>query len=588
MKRWRSLIGIIVCLALLLPWAEAFSREEFQWDKSELNLLAGLMETDIQSIQEAYAAGILTCRQVTEYYLERIHTYNDTYNCFITLCDDALEQADAIDRRIAAGDTEGLLFGIPMVIKDNIDYAGYHTTNGYAKRSSQIADSNATVVEYLLREGAVILGKTNMSTEAQDAKACYSQAVGETKNAYSPYLASGASSGGSAVATALNFAVAGLGTDTNSSLRLPAVLNGCVSLRVTWDSIPMEGIVDLNARRDVAGTITRTVRDQAIILDALSGGETSYAENLNGNVLKGLRLGIIEELVYEGGSVDKEVIAAFKRAVKELEACGAEVVEVSVPGINSWISVYDDGNAFRERKIEQLEGIMEEKGISAFLFPSYLSSPQYSGRDENGKYWSTEKQAFLNNTSKLSPNVGVPEIGIPIGYHSRGAGIGMEIAAGRNQEQLLLDIAYSYTLAYDHRQVPEGPRDLYTLWYEGTLSELTADYFQSLEEYTQALEIAEQEKREAEASITEASTTEASATEASSTEYPAGEENQAPAGLSGETGTGEQSAPAERSKTTFRGWLALLPVAGVLLLIPILWKRKEKRKESIQTAGKNK
>ena len=477
------IIALLICMSMVLSLPQASAQGEFEWDVPKETLLAGLMEADIRSVQRIYEMGLLTCREVTEYYLERIATYDEPYNCFITLCEeDALKQADEIDRRIAQGDLSGLLFGIPVVVKDNIDYAGYHTTNGFDKRSNQIADANAIIVDYLRREGAVIIGKSNMSTEAQDARACYSQVAGETKNAYNPYLASGASSGGSAVATALNFAMAGLGTDTNSSLRLPAVLNGCISLRVTWNTLPMDGILALNSRRDVPGVITRTVLDQAIVLDVLSGGETSYADNLDSSVLGDLRLGVIEELVNPWGKEDEEIIATFEAALAELESCGAEIVSVSVPGIDSWNYNSNDSTDYRERKLAQMEEIMEENGISAFLFPSYLSAPQYSGRDENGTYWYALTQPFTNNTGKLSPNLGVPEIAVPIGYHSRGAGIGMEIAARKNEEQLLLNIAYAYTMAYNHRKVPPVG-DLYAQWYRGNLTELRGDYYAALGAY---------------------------------------------------------------------------------------------------------
>jgi len=468
---------------MVLSLSQASAQGEFEWDVPKETLLAGLIEGNIREIQEAYALGLLTCREVTEYYLERIRTYDEPYNCFITLCEEeALKQASGIDKRMASGDREGLLFGIPIVVKDNIDYAGYHTTNGLDKSRNQIADTNGAVVENLLREGAVILGKTNMSTEAQDARACYSQVAGETKNAYNTYLASGASSGGSAVATALNFAVFGVGTDTNSSLRLPAVLNGCISLRPTWDTLPLDGIETLNRRRDVPGVITRTALDQAIALDALSGGATSYAENLDSSVLEGLRLGCIQELLDTWGKEDEEVIAAFEAALKELEACGTQIVSVSIPGIDNWNYHNNDSEDYRERKLAQLEELMEEENISAFIFPSYLSAPQYSGRDENGTYWSTATQPFLNNTGKLSPNLGIPEIAIPIGYHSRGAGMGMEIAARKNEEQLLLNIAYAYTMGYDHREVPTVG-DLYSKWYRGTLTELRGDYYTDLSHF---------------------------------------------------------------------------------------------------------
>ena len=278
MKLLLRITLLLLCIILLLPTQFCAAEvETFQWDVSKETLLAGLYETDITAIHNAYELGFLTCTEVTQYYLDRIAEYNDTYNCFITLCDDALEQAAQKDVQMTNGEAKGSLFGIPMVIKDNMDYAGYYTTNGYGKSKSYIADDNAQVVEYLVHEGAIIIGKANMSTAAQDARASKSIAGGETKNAYNHRLASGGSSGGSAVSTALNFTVAALGTDTNSSLRLPAVLNGCISLRSTWGVLSNDGIRKLNSRRDVPGVITRTVMDQAIVLDVMSGGETNFA-----------------------------------------------------------------------------------------------------------------------------------------------------------------------------------------------------------------------------------------------------------------------------------------------------------------------
>ncbi len=340
MKALRKIVIAFICLILLIP--SSVSAEEapsFQWDVSKETILAGLWEADISTIRQALDLGLITCSELTSYYLERIELYNEEYNCFITLCDDALEQAALCDEALSEGTADGLLFGIPLVIKDNMDYVGYHTTNGFYKANWQVAHSNAEIVEYILQEGAIILGKTNMSTEAQDARTSSSQSAGETKNAYNSFLAPGGSSGGSAAATCLNFAVAGLGTDTNSSLRLPAALNGCVSLRATWDTLSVDGICTLNRTRDVPGAITRTVLDQAILLDILSGGQTEYARNLNADILDGLRIGILEELTYPNGgerseeNIDDEVMAAFKNAVSELERCGAEVVNVSIPNI---------------------------------------------------------------------------------------------------------------------------------------------------------------------------------------------------------------------------------------------------------------
>lgn len=501
MRIVKSIMCILLCLLLLLPCTVSATDIAFEWEVSKEQLLASLWEADITSIHKAYEMGWITCTELTEYYLERIEEYNDTYNCFITLCDDVLEYAAKCDEAIAAGNWEGKLFGIPLVIKDNMDYAGYHTTNGYSKKSSQIAKSNAQIVDYILEEGAIIIGKTNMSTAAQDARASSSQAVGETKNAYNSELASGGSSGGSAVATSLNFAVAGLGTDTNSSLRLPAALNGCISLRVTWDTLSVDGIKKLNSTRDVPGVITRTVMDQAIILDVLSGGETNYAENLNSEVLNGLKIGVLKELSYAIGgertesNISDEVAAAFANAITELEDCGVEIVEVSIPNVLSLASVTLNSNksSDKEKMYKTIQKAMEENQVSALIFPTYLTKPLRSGRDSNGKNWSVWNQTFINNTSKFSSCASLPEIAVPIGYHSRGAAIGMEIAALKNQEQLLLDIAYAYTERYDHRAAPSNAPDLYAGYNVGTLSQVIDSYYTAVADYEEAVRLAEEE-----------------------------------------------------------------------------------------------
>lgn len=477
MKRRLSLLLILAILLGLLCIPAAAEDTEIPKE----TIYAALYEADIASVRSALEKGLITSVELTQYYLDRIEKYDEPYNCFITMCDDAVEVAAQRDKAIAEGTAEGLLFGVPIVIKDNMDLTGYHTTNGFYKKDSQIAKSDAYVVQRLLEEGAVIIAKANMSTQAQDAKRSISQVAGETKNAYSTGLASGGSSGGSAVSVSLNFATASLGTDTNSSLRIPAALAGCVSLRPTFGSISVSGIKRLNSTRDVPGAITRTVYDQAIMLDVLTGGENNYTKNLNGNVLKGMRIGILKQLTYAVGTgeraeknLDKEVQTAFANAVEQLEACGAEVVELSIPKLfNLSNATFSSGDAkYKDALYEEFKSKLEAENLSAVIFPTYLSAPLRSGKDENGKNWSKVSQTNINNCRTLAPCASLPEITVPIGYHSRGAGIGMEIAALRGQEQLLLDIAYSFTNAKDHRVAPTGAPNDYADSYVSNLAEL--------------------------------------------------------------------------------------------------------------------
>ena len=466
----KRIFALLLCLALLLsviPMPASAAAPEVNKDA----LLAVLYEAELSELKLALDAGVITSVELTRYYLDRIEAYNGDYNCFITVCDGALEAAAQRDQQRKEGKAEGLLFGIPVVVKDNMDVAGYHTTNGFKKNSSQIAKDNADVVTYLLQEGAVIIAKANMSTEAQDARRSSSQAVGETKNAYSKYMAAGGSSGGSAVSTSLNFTAAALGTDTNSSLRIPAALAGCVSLRPTFGLISVKGIKKLNGTRDVPGAITRTVSDQAIMLDVLTEGKYGYRENLNGNRLEGMRIGVLKQLSYaitatgtrSEQNIDDEVAAAFENARRELEACGAEVVDVSMSNLFTLSdkTFANNAQAPKDALYEAFAAFLAENDIEAVVYPTYLSTPIRTGRDASGQYWDAYSQLYLNNCRTLSPCAGLPEISVPIGIHSLGAGIGMEIASLKNSEQLLLDIAYSYTSRYDHRQVPDGAPNQY-------------------------------------------------------------------------------------------------------------------------------
>lgn len=484
---WVTALGLVLG-ALLFPTAAKAPAGVLMTKSDKEALLSALFEAGITDVREAIDLGLISCEELTAYYLERIDAYNETYNCFITLCGNALEQARLRDEQLAAGEGGGALFGIPVVVKDNIHYAGYPTTNGRSSRLKTVSDSNAVIVDYLLAEGAVILGKTNMSTDAQNAKISKSSAGGETKNAYNPYLASGGSSGGSAVAVSLNFAMAGLGTDTNCSLRYPAALNGCVSLRPTLGTLSTKGLIILNSTRDTPGAITRTVRDQAIMLDVLSGGGTAYAENLDGAVLEGMRVGVLKQLSYPvSGSAsrsakkfDPEISAAFENALRELEACGAELVEVSLPQVFTLATTSGDNSATKQKMYSAFRALLADYELSVVVFPTYSSAPMWSGRDADGTVWSVDSQTYINNCRSLSSFIGTPEITVPIGRHSRGAGIGMEIAGDKYAEQLLLNVAYSYTERYDHREAPGGAADLYVQANAGDMAARIAAYRGSL------------------------------------------------------------------------------------------------------------
>ena len=178
-----------------------------------------------------------------------------------------------------------------------------------------------------------------------------------------------------------------------------------------------------------------------------------------------------------------------------MEACGAEVVEVNIPNVLNLAAdtLYTNKSVYKENMYAAIQKAMEENSVSALIFPTYLHTPQYSGRDADGNYWSVWEQTFINNTSQFSSCASLPEIAVPIGQHSRGACMGMEIAALKNQEQLLLDIAYAYTEKYDHRVAPTSAPDLYADSCVGTLGEVIDDYYTAQEEFEEAKRLAAEE-----------------------------------------------------------------------------------------------
>jgi Asp-tRNA(Asn)/Glu-tRNA(Gln) amidotransferase A subunit family amidase len=197
-----------------------------------------------------------------------------------------------------------------------------------------------------------------------------------------------------------------------------------------------------------------------------------------------MRIGVLKQLSYattktglrSDANIDDEVAAAFENAIAELRNCGAEVVTVSMSNLFTLSDKTFSSNAasLKADLYDAFQKLLKDNNISAVIYPTYLSTPIRSGTDENGVYWSAYSQTNINNCRTLSPSAGIPEITVPIGRHSLGAGIGMEIASLKNNEQLLLDIAYSYTSAYDHRETPSGAPNDYADSYTTELSHLAA------------------------------------------------------------------------------------------------------------------
>lgn len=323
-----------------------------------------VVEMTVADVRAGYAAGEFTAVELTRAFLDRIRRYEDHYNAFISMNPEALATAAALDVEYAGTGPVGPLHGVPVVIKDNIDYGGLVTTAGWEGFSSatggvdMIPGDDAAVVTRLREAGAIILGKTNLPDFAGHGTRTSSSVAGITLNPYNIDKVPGGSSGGTATAVNASFAVLGLGTETGGSIQNPSSAQALAGVKPTYGLVPLEGVVPLSGTYvDVVGPIARTVYDAAVVLDVLAGPteedlatfaavgripESGYATALDAGSLAGKRFG----LVGDGWRDDFLPLHAttaehYERAIEVLEGLGAEVVADPFAG-TGFVELYDE------------------------------------------------------------------------------------------------------------------------------------------------------------------------------------------------------------------------------------------------------
>lgn len=270
------------------------------------------------------AAGELSCEALMRDCIARAEAHPEL-NIFITLdAERALAAARAADTARAAGHVQGLLTGLPIVVKDNIHAAGLPATAGTPALADFVPHSDAPTLSRLREAGAVVLGKTNMHELAFGATG-YNHAfhhpgsVG-VRNPYDATRIAGGSSSGSAAALGARMALGALGTDTGGSMRIPCALNGCASLRPSWGRYSSEGVIPIANSRDAVGPMALCMADVAL-LDGIVTGEAA----LHAVSLETLRLGVAPGF---WANLDEDTQALTSAAVKKLEAVGVNFIEV--------------------------------------------------------------------------------------------------------------------------------------------------------------------------------------------------------------------------------------------------------------------
>ena len=483
-----------------------FNKELEDFTESDYNRLKPLiLEADIPTLQQTIQQGKLTYLLLTKFYLYRIRKFDRenelSLNSVIALNPNVIDEAKKKDLDFKDKSVKHSIFGMPILLKDNIDVSGMPTTAGAVVLKDNIA-SDAFIVTQLKNKGAIILGKSNLSEWAYffcgDCPSGYSAIGGQTLNPYGrKTIDTGGSSSGSGVAVAANFCVAAIGSETAGSILSPASQNSVVGLKPTVGLLSRSGIVPISSTLDTPGPMTKNVIDNAILMDVLFGEDTTdsksiyalwdegfYTENLKLDDLQGKRFGAYRELMKD---------TLYFNALEVLKSKGATIVEideeeVELPGFIRLLNIdmkrdlpiYFSNFGNKDLSYTSVEEIMEfnqEDSMNVMPYGQKLfkgivtdsaTDEEYdsikSTLKKNGKLFFDKPMEANNLDGILSINnyhaaeaavAEYPALTVPMGYASNGAPKGLTFIAVRLKEKMLLQWAYIYEQSSKMRVTPK-------------------------------------------------------------------------------------------------------------------------------------
>ncbi len=451
-------------------------------------------------LRQQLELGLLTCEQLVRIYLDRIRKYNSIYNAFLEVYEEeALAKAKEVDDKFKAGNA-GKLAGLVVGIKDLLCYENHHSSAGSKILKGFRSTFSATVVQRLIDQDAIIIGRQN----------CDEFGMGSTNenSAYGPVLnfkdvnkVSGGSSGGSAVAVQADFCQVSLGTDTGGSIRMPAAFCGISGLKPTYGKVSRWGLIAYASSFDSIGPMAKNVEDLELVLQVIAGedGQDSTLLNQQISYNKNKKLAYIKEVV-EHESIQSEIRDAFFEQVKKLEDLGYQIEAVNFPYLEQLLPTYYvlttaesssnlsrfDGVKFGHRtanpkdlmdmyKKTRMEGFGEEVKrrimlgtfvLSADYYDAYYTKAQKVRRlikdhtDEilqshdfiispttsSTAYRFGEKtldpiQMYLGDLFTVQANVtGLPALSIPMGEDLEGMPMGFQIMGKAFDEDSILDL----------------------------------------------------------------------------------------------------------------------------------------------------
>ncbi|MGB0555144.1 MAG: amidase [Alphaproteobacteria bacterium] len=356
--------------------------------------------------------------------LAKIEAQNEALTTFITVTESqAREDAEAADAAAAEGRWLGLLHGMPMAVKDNIDTAGVRTTSGAKFWSERVPNDDAPVIKRLKAAGAVIVGKATLGELVFDIRS-HNPVVGHAKNPWDLSRSPGGSSGGSAAALAADMCVGALGSDTGGSVRIPASFCGVSGLRPTHGAVPNTGATQVSVANDTIGPMARRVEDVARIFAVTVGYEPSDPHSIDhdfGNFLpglhdgiEGLRIGIPRNFFFD--NIDPDIETAVRNAADIFEGLGAELVKIDLPGAEQafpqvCVQIYCDAANFHRRRLTE-----EPNAFSAPIYERMKRGLEIPGVDYAASmrfketWMRTVGEAFEGVDVILSPTTPVPAL----------------------------------------------------------------------------------------------------------------------------------------------------------------------------------
>jgi aspartyl-tRNA(Asn)/glutamyl-tRNA(Gln) amidotransferase subunit A len=443
----------------------------------------------ISECSNLLASGEISPVELTEAHLERIQKLEPLLNCFITLTADlARDQARRAASEIQQGRRRGDLHGIPLALKDLFETRHIPTTAGSLFFRDYLPEQDAATVQMLEQAGAILLGKLNMHEIALGVTNVNPH-YGAARNPWERTRSTGGSSGGSAAAVRAGMCMGSLGTDTGGSIRIPASLCGVVGLKPTYGRVSLRGVIPLSRNLDHAGPLARSVRDTALLLQAIAGYDaldpysvdtpvSDYLVGLDGGV-RGWRVALAADDFFTE-KTDAHTWIAVEEAAQVFKHLGARVERVEVPqayaaAAANGLMTTSDGAAFHHERMAQRMGDFGEDIRLRLETGAAVTSTEYSQarhlqaelRRRYAEFLSRydilltpatpvaaplialgphaiEQARLLTRFTSPFNLVGLPALSLPCGFTPTGLPLGLQIVSRHWGEATVLQAAYAY------------------------------------------------------------------------------------------------------------------------------------------------